>query len=104
MQVGDAMVAARVKRRGRAFEPLLGLDHCARGEPILAAPVFPECDKVGRCIHGRQDSVELFLAVAVAVREHRKVAGGKRRLVVRNRVERDGRIGDDLLAVRSRNF
>jgi hypothetical protein len=47
--------------------------------------------------------VELILAVAMAERELRQVAPRERRLLARDRIERDLRIGDDLLAILARD-
>src|SRR3546814_18114927 len=47
--------------------------------------------------------VELVLAVAVPERERRKVAGGERRLLPRDRVQRDIGLGNNFLAVLAGN-
>ena len=84
---------------GGAVQALFGLDHLAGGEAVLAASVLAEFDQIGRAPHRAHDCVELLDAVAVPVREHRHVAPREGRLLVRDRVERDGRIGDDPRAV-----
>ena len=85
-----------------ALQPLLRLDHLARRKPILAAPVLPQRHQLGRGPHRAHHLVELILAVAVAERELRQVAPRERRLLARDRVERDLRISDDLLAILAR--
>src|SRR5690606_11322680 len=45
------------------------------------------------------DLVELVDAIAVPVREHRHVTPGEGRLLVRDRVQRHGWIGNDALAI-----
>ena len=88
---------------GGTFKPLLGLDHVARSEPILAAPVLPQCDQLGAGAYRPHHLVELVFAVAVPERELRQVAPRERGLLARDRVERDLRPGDDLLAILARN-
>jgi len=79
----------------RTLQPLLGLDHLARGEPFLAAPVLAERNQIGRAAHRAHHLVELIPPVTVAVNEAREITGGEGRLLVRDRIERDGRAGND---------
>jgi len=84
-----------------ALQPLLRLDHVARGKAVLAAPVLPQRHQLGRGPHRAHHLVELILSVAVPERELRQVALRECRLLPRDGVERDFRIGEDLLAVRA---
>ena len=45
--MANTMMAPRVERRRRALEALFGLDHRARGEPMLAAPILTERHQTG---------------------------------------------------------
>jgi hypothetical protein len=94
---------ARSASRSPAAQPLLRLDHVAGGKAILAAPVLPQRHQLGRGPHRAHHLVELILAVAMAERELRQVAPRERRLLARDRIERDLRIGDDLLAILARD-
>ena len=89
---------------GRAMESLFSLDHIARGEPIHAAPVLAQFDQVGRAAHRAHDLVELLDAVAVPMREHRHVTVREGRLLLRDRIQRHRRIGDDARAIVARNL
>jgi len=86
-----------------AFQPLLGVDHIARGKAVLAASVLAQRHQLGAGPHRAHHLVELVLAVAVPERELRQVAPRERRLLPRDTVERDFRIGDDLLAILARD-
>src|SRR3546814_11000400 len=59
--------------------------------------------QLGRRLHRAHSGIELVLAVAVPMDEHRQVAGGERRLLPRDRVQCDPRLGNDLLAIRARD-
>ncbi|MBK6411690.1 MAG: hypothetical protein IPF76_01190 [Sphingopyxis sp.] len=83
MPIGDAVIAARVERRCGTLKPLLRLDHRPRRKAIVAAPVLAERDQVGRRFHRTHDGIELDCSGTMPVHEHRKVAVGKRRLVMR---------------------
>jgi hypothetical protein len=63
-----------------APEPLLGLDHLARCEPLFAASVLAQRDQVGRSAHRAHGQIELLFSVAVPMHEHGKVAVRERRL------------------------
>src|SRR3546814_8341320 len=84
-------------------QPLLGVDHVARREPILAAPVLPQRHQLGRGPHRAHHLVELILAVAVPERELRQVAPRERRLLARDRVQRDLGPRNDLLPIFARD-
>ena len=84
-------------------QPLLGVDHVARREPILAAPVLPQRHQLGRGPHRAHHLVELILAVAMAERELCEVAPRERRLLPGDRVQRDFRARNDLLAILARD-
>lgn len=88
----------------RTVEPLFDLDHVAGGEPILAASVLPKLDQIGRIADRPHELVELVNAIAVPVRKHRHVAPREGRLLMRDRVQRNGRIGDDPRAVIARDL
>ncbi len=89
---------------GGAVQALFGLDHLAGGEAIFAAPVLAEFDQIGRAAHRAHDRVELVDPVAVPVREHRHVAPREGRLLMRDRVQRQGGIGDDPRAIAARDL
>src|SRR3546814_20155059 len=91
-------LADRLYLSGSA-QPLFGLYHVAAGEPIFAAPVLAESDQGGRRTHRAEHRIILLAALAVPMREHRKVAVREGGLAVGNRIERDARPGDDALAV-----
>ena len=99
MPVGHAVMALGIEADCLPFKPLLGLQHRARGEAVLAASVLAQLHQLGRGLHYRHDLVELLLSLAVAVDEHGKVAVGERRLLVRDRIERDVRGREQLLAI-----
>ena len=89
---------------GGAVQALFRLDHLARGEAILAASVLAEFDQIWRATHRAHDLVELVDPVAMPMRELRHVALREGRLLMRDRVQRDGRIGDDPLAIAARDL
>src|SRR3546814_20945068 len=78
-----------------ALQPLFGLDHVAQREPIIAAPVLAEFDQVWRTANRAHRPVTLFLAVGVAMHEHRHVAPRECGLVVPDRFDRDTRFRDE---------
>ena len=55
-------------------------------------------------VHRRQHLVILLLPLAVAVHEHGKVARREGRLPLGDRVERDARVGENLLAIAPRDL
>ena len=89
---------------GGVVQALFGLDHVAGGEAIFAASVLAEFDQIGRVAHRAHDLVELLDPVAVPVRELRHVAPREGRLLLRDRVQSKGRIGDDPLAIAARDL
>jgi len=88
----ETMTRTVGKPIGGALQPPFGLDHVAAGEPLFPAAIFAERDQLGRGLHRCHHLIELLLSVAVAVDEHREVATGERRLLPRDRIERDVRI------------
>ncbi len=84
---------------GRAVKPLLDRKHFAAGPPLLPPPIPAKPDKLRRSLHGIHDGVELLQAVGMRVRKPRQIAAGEGRLLSRDGVERDGRVGDDPIAV-----
>ncbi len=102
--IGHMMAAPCFQPDRCALQALLGLDHLARSEPVIALAVLAKGNELGRVLHRRHHGIELLFVGAVPVREHRKVTRGERRLLMRNGAERDVWIGDDLLAVRSRDI
>src|SRR3546814_6017436 len=86
-----------------AVRPRPRVPHLARREPVPAAPVLPQRHPLGRGPHRAHHLVELILAVAVPERELRQVAPGERRLLPRDRVQRDLGPRDDLLAILARD-
>ena len=89
---------------GGAVQALFGLDHLARREAILAASVLAEFDQIWRAPHRAHDLVELVDPVAVPMREFRHVALREGRLLLGDRVQCDGRIGNDPLAIAARDL
>src|SRR3546814_1596410 len=57
------------------LKPLLDRDHLERGEPLLPFPVLPQPHQLGRRLHRAHSGIELVLAVAVPMDDHRQVAG-----------------------------
>ena len=84
---------------GGMVQALFRLDHGAGGEAVFAAIILAEFDQIGRIAHRGHDLVELLDPVAVPVRELRHVAPREGRLLLRDRVQPDGRIGDDPRAI-----
>src|SRR5690606_16449059 len=76
----EAMMSPHRELVRRPLEPVLALQHCARGEPLFAASITPEPHQLGRALHRAEHPIELLLAVAVPVHEPGKVARGERRL------------------------
>ena len=89
---------------GGAVQALFRLDHVAGGEAIFAASVLAEFDQIGRAAHRAHDLVELVDPVAVPMRELRHVAAREGRLLMRDRVQPKGRIGDDPRAIAARDL
>src|SRR5579863_2267700 len=88
---------------GGAMQALFGLNHLAGREAIFAADILAEFDQIWSATHRAHDLVELVEPVAVAMRELRQVALGKGRLLVRDRIQPKGGIGDDPCAVATRD-
>jgi hypothetical protein len=84
---------------GSAMQALFRLDHGARGEAILAASVLAEFDQIRSTAHRSHHRVELVDAVAMPVCELRHIALRERRLLMRDGVQCDRRIGDNPLAI-----
>src|SRR5690606_32664388 len=97
--IADAVTASCVEGVGRALEPLLDLDHRARRKALVAARVLAERYQLGRGFDRSHHRVELLLAVAMAVREHRKIAGSEGSLPMGDRVDRGRGVGDEPFAV-----
>src|SRR5690606_3824548 len=84
--------------------PLFDRDHRLAGEPVFASPVLAEPYQIERGLHRREHAVKLLLAVAMSVHEPGKIARSERRLVVRDRIERESRLGEDARAVAARDL
>ena len=89
---------------GGMVQALFGLDHLGRGEAIFAASVLAEFDQIGRIAHRAHDVVELIDAVAMPMRELRHVAPREGRLLLRDGVQCDRRIGDDPRTIAARDL
>ena len=89
---------------GSAMQALFRLDHFVRGEAILAAPILAEFDQIWRTTHRAHDLIELVDPVAVPVRKLRHVALHEGRLLLGDRVQCGGRIGNDPLAIVPRDL
>src|SRR4029079_14057060 len=71
---------------------------------IFAASVPAEFDQIGCATHRAHYLVELLDPVAVPMRELRHVAAREGRLLMRDRVQPKGRIGDDPRAIAARDL
>ena len=98
------MAASCFEPDGCTLKPLFGLDHLARSKPVIALTVLAKGNELGCILDRRHHRIELLLVGAVPVGEHCQVARRECRLLVCDGIERDVRIGDDLLAVRSRDI
>jgi hypothetical protein len=85
-------------------QALFGLDHVAGGEAVLAASVLSEFDQIRRAAHRAHHCVELVDPVAVPMCKLCHVARREGRLLMRDRVQCDGRIGNNALAVAARDL
>src|SRR3546814_19872660 len=72
-----------------ALQSLLGFDHSATGKALLTPTILPERDHLGHPLYGRHHCIELVLPIAMPMHEHREVAIGERRWLVRDRVQRE---------------
>src|SRR6516164_1341706 len=90
--------------RSGAVQALFGLDHLAGREAILAASVVAEFDQILRTTHRAHDLIELVDPVAVPVRKLRYVALREGRLLLGDRVQPKGGIGDDPRAIAARDL
>jgi hypothetical protein len=84
------------------MQALFRLDHGAGREAIFAASVLTEFDQVRRSTYRPYDLVELLDVIAVPMRELRYIAPREGRLLLRDRVQSEGRIGDDPRAIVNR--
>src|SRR6185312_6894101 len=89
---------------GGAMQALFGLDHLAGGEAVFAASVPAECDQIWRATYRAHDLVKLVDPVAVPVRKLRHVAVCEGRLLLGDRVQCGGRIGDDPRTIAARDL
>ena len=89
---------------GGTVQALFGLDHRAVGEAVFAADILAEFDQIGRLAHRAHDLVELIDPVAMPMRELRHVAPCERRLLLRDRIQPERRIGDDPRAIAARDL
>ena len=82
------MACALRHRIGGAMQPLFGLDHCPRREPILPASILAQGDQIGRCAHRIVGRIKLLLPLAMPVNEGSKIAPGEGGLLVGDRIKR----------------
>jgi hypothetical protein len=82
-----------------SMQALFRFDHGVRREAIFSASVLAKFDQIGRLAHRTHDPVELLDPFTVPMRKLRHVALRERRLLMRDRVQGDRRIGDDAFAV-----
>ena len=85
-------------------QTLFDRDHLAAGETVFAPSIQVKTHQFLRSLDGAHDLIELVQAVRMAMREHGQVAQGERGLLVSDRVQRYGRIGDDLGTIFPRNL
>src|SRR3546814_10954773 len=76
LDITDAVLGMDGHYIGGAMQALFGLDHRARSKAILPASILAQSDYVGRCAHRIVGGLELFLAIAVAVKEGGEIAPG----------------------------
>ena len=88
---------------GRSLQPHFGRNHLPAREPVLPLPVPAQRHQLGAGPNRPHHRIELILAVTVPERELRQIAFRKRCLPPRDRIERNGRIGDDLPAILARD-
>jgi hypothetical protein len=88
----------------RALQALFRLNHLPVREAIVAAKVLAEFNQIGRPAHCAHHRVKLVQPVAVPVRKLGHVALREGRLLVRDGVQGDRRIGDDPFAVAARDL
>ncbi|BAK85331.1 hypothetical protein GLX_31700 (plasmid) [Komagataeibacter medellinensis NBRC 3288] len=86
------------------FQTLLDPDHRARGEPLPPVPVFPERDQLRTCLHPNHDSTELRGIRRMPVHEPRQVLTGECALLSGQRLQRHMRLGQQPLAIASRDL
>src|SRR3546814_4074505 len=84
-----------------ALQSLLGFDHSATGKALLTPTILPERDHLGHPLYGRHHCIELVLPIAMPMHEHREVAIGERRWLVRDRVQRETWTGEQFVAIGS---
>src|SRR3546814_10370339 len=95
LDITDAVLGMDGHYIGGAMQALFGLDHRARSKAILPASILAQSDYVGRCALRIVGGIELFLAIAVAVNAGGEIAPGERRLLLRNPIESQIRVGAD---------
>ena len=99
----NAMALPLRHRHCRAVQALLGRQHVAGREALIAPRVLPQHHQIGRPAHGAQHGVELARPVAVAMRKGGHAATREGRLLPGDRVEREAWVSDDPGAVVARN-
>jgi hypothetical protein len=87
-----------------AMQALFGLNHLAGSEAILAASILAEFDQIWRATHRAHDLIELVDPLAVTMHKLRHVALREGRLLLGDRIQCDGRVGNDPLAVAARDL
>src|SRR5215210_8054579 len=95
MRVGQAL--------GRALHSRLGRQHCPRGEALTTAAVLAQAHDLSGSLDLRHHARELLGPARMPVDKPREVLARERRLLLRERVQRQVRVGCDLLAVALRN-
>jgi len=84
---------------GTPLQPKFHIEHLHTGEPDLAASVRAQLHQFGRRANRRHHPVELVLAVAMAMHEPGEVANGERGLPMRDRIQRQRRVREQLLTI-----
>src|SRR3546814_18752171 len=82
LDITDAVLGMDGHYIGGAMQALFGLDHRVRSKAILPASILAQRDYVGRCPHRIVGGSELFLSVAVAVKQGGEFAPTVRCLLV----------------------
>ena len=104
IRVPHLMALALGHQFGGAVQALFGLDHGAGGKPIFAASALAEFDQIRRSAHRAHNLVELVDPIAVTMREDSHIPDREGRLLMRDRIQPEGRIGDDPRAIAARDL
>ena len=91
------------QRQRVTLQPRFRFEHLARAEPLVATLVGTHPHQLRRRLHGRHHSRELLRPIAVPADEPRQVTLAERRVLLRQRPQRDLRLSQQPLAIFPRN-